>query len=64
MILLAKAQIIGGIVPNLIAFGYFLEQLDILLQIKKWPKRSAGKQELTAIEVTAGVEKRLPDFMD
>ena len=24
MILLAKAQIIGGIVPNLIAFGLFL----------------------------------------
>ena len=28
MILLAKAQIIGGIVPNLIAFGLFLGAVD------------------------------------
>ena len=28
MILLAKAQIIGGIVPNLIAFGLFLGAIE------------------------------------
>ena len=38
-----EAQIIGGIVPNLIAFGLFLERLDTLLLLEKWLKCSAGK---------------------
>ena len=38
-----EAQIIGGIVPNLIAFGCSLERLDTLLQLEKWLKCSAGK---------------------
>jgi len=37
-----EAQIIGGIIPNLIALAYFFEQLDTLLQLGKWLKCSAG----------------------
>ena len=35
MILLAKAQIIGGIVPNLIGFGLFLGAIGYFAAIRK-----------------------------
>ena len=46
---LGEAQIIGGIIPNLIALDYFLEQLDTLLQLEKWLRCSAGKTKNKAI---------------
>ena len=33
-----EAQIIGGIVPNLLLLGCSLEQLDTLLHLGKWLK--------------------------
>ena len=43
-----EAQIIGGIVPNLIAFGLFLGAIDTLLQREKWLKCSAGKTRINS----------------
>ncbi len=43
MILFAKAQIIGGIVLNLIAFKLFLGAIGYFALTRKWLTRSAVK---------------------
>ena len=49
MILLAKAQIIGGIVPNLIAFGLFLGAIGYFASTGKmaemfgWKNKKYGR---------------------
>ena len=41
-----------------------LERLDTLLQPEKWLRSSATKQEIRDFKVTAGVAKRLQEFME
>ncbi len=45
MILLAKAQIIGGIVPNLIAFGLFLGAIGYFALIGKMAEMFGWKNK-------------------
>ena len=46
MILFAKAQIIGGIVSNLIAFGLFLGAIGYFALTAKWLRCAAGKTRI------------------
>ena len=44
-----EAQIIGGIVPNLIAFSLFLGAIGCFASTGKWLRYSAGKTRNKAI---------------
>ena len=44
---LGEAQIIGGIVPNLIAFGLFLGAIGYFASTGKWLRCSAGRGSRT-----------------
>ncbi len=59
-----EAQIIGGIVPNLIAFTLFLGAIGYFALTGKMAEMFGwkNKEKSTAIEVTAGVGKRLQIF--
>ena len=63
MILFAKTQIIGGIFPNLIIFGIFLDAIGYFALIEKWQKCSVEKQQLTGSEVIAGPGARFQKSM-
>ena len=59
-----EAQIIGGIVPNLIAFTLFLGGIGYFASTGKWLRCLAGKIKISDLEITAGVGKRLPEFKE
>ena len=59
-----EAQIIGGIVPNLIAFGLFVGAIGYFASTGKMAEIvRLEKEELTDLKVTAGPGGRSLEFM-
>ena len=64
LLIFGETQIIGRVVPYLIAFGLFLGAIGYFASRGKWQKCSAGKTRINSIEITAGIGKRLLEFVE
>ena len=62
MIIFAKAQIIGGIVSNLIAFGLFLGAIGYFALTAKWLRCSAGKTKINSYKSYGWSWKKIEDI--
>ena len=59
-----EAQIIGGIVPNLIAFTLFLGAIGYFASTGRMAEMFGWKNKNNRYKNYGGVEKRLPEFME